>query len=137
VDDKTRECGQRDHHRERPCDREGEHDSTEVTRKTSPQSDPNSRRLDTRRRGVHRVSSLVDRGRASGDRTVTGLFVLGFVCAGMDSVQKALRAGDIEKDTYERLLCAECGERLKTSNDPDEVGTVRLCPDCGREWREL
>lgn len=55
----------------------------------------------------------------------------------MESVRKGLRAGEIEKDTYERLSCAECEAVLKTKNDPDEVGTVRLCPDCGREWREV
>ncbi len=55
----------------------------------------------------------------------------------MDSVRKGLRAGDIEKDTYERLVCDGCGETLDTRAPPDEVGTVRRCPDCGREWRQL
>lgn len=55
----------------------------------------------------------------------------------MDSVRKGLRAGEIEKDTYERLVCAECGEQLKTKNDPDVVGSVRRCPDCGTEWKQL
>lgn len=56
---------------------------------------------------------------------------------GMKSVQKGLRAGEIEKDVYDRLVCAECGEQLKTENDPDEIGSVRICPDCGREWQQL
>jgi predicted RNA-binding Zn-ribbon protein involved in translation (DUF1610 family) len=55
----------------------------------------------------------------------------------MDSVRSGLRAGEIEKDTYERLSCAECDERLKSRNDPDEVFTVRYCPNCGREWKQL
>lgn len=55
----------------------------------------------------------------------------------MKSVRKALRDGDIEKDTYERLICAECNKNLKSKNDPDEIGTVRVCPDCGSEWKEL
>lgn len=55
----------------------------------------------------------------------------------MDSVRKGLRAGDIEKDTYERLVCADCEEVLNTESDPDEVGKIRRCPDCGREWQQL
>lgn len=52
-------------------------------------------------------------------------------------MRKALRKGEIEKDTYERLSCAECHATLKTKNDPSQVGSVRVCPDCGREWKEL
>ncbi len=55
----------------------------------------------------------------------------------MDSVRKGLRRGEVEKDTYERLTCAACGEQLATENDPDEVGKVRACPGCGREWQEV
>jgi predicted RNA-binding Zn-ribbon protein involved in translation (DUF1610 family) len=55
----------------------------------------------------------------------------------MESVRKGLRSGAIEKDTYERLNCAECGEHLDTKNDPDEIGSVRVCPDCGREWKKV
>jgi predicted RNA-binding Zn-ribbon protein involved in translation (DUF1610 family) len=55
----------------------------------------------------------------------------------MQSVRKGLRAGDLEKDTYERLTCAACGEELNTQDDPEEVGRVRVCPGCGREWREI
>jgi hypothetical protein len=55
----------------------------------------------------------------------------------MKSVRKGLREGDLERDTYERLMCAECETVLDTKNDPDEVGTVRTCPDCGRRWQEL
>ena len=55
----------------------------------------------------------------------------------MKSVRKGLRAGDIEKDTYERLACAACGEELTTQNRPDEVFTVRACPSCGREWKQV
>ncbi len=55
----------------------------------------------------------------------------------MQSVQKGLRAGEIAKDTYDRLECAECGVQLTTKNDPEEVGSVRACPECGREWQQL
>lgn len=55
----------------------------------------------------------------------------------MESVRKGLRAGDIEKDTYERLTCASCDTALETKNDPDELGSIRHCPDCGREWRRI
>lgn len=55
----------------------------------------------------------------------------------MESIRKGLRSGDIEKDTYERLACADCGEQLETKNDPDEIGTVRTCPECGAAWRQI
>jgi rRNA maturation endonuclease Nob1 len=55
----------------------------------------------------------------------------------MQSVRKGLRAGDIEKDTYERLRCVSCGEHLETRNDPDEVGRIRFCPECGSEWKKI
>jgi predicted amidophosphoribosyltransferase len=55
----------------------------------------------------------------------------------MKTVQKGLRDGDIEKDTYERLLCSDCEKNLQTDNDPSELGTVRRCPECGREFKEL
>ncbi|WP_276271146.1 HVO_0758 family zinc finger protein [Haloarcula litorea] len=55
----------------------------------------------------------------------------------MDSVRKALRSGDVEKDSYGRLSCTDCGEELGTENDPDEVGKVRVCPSCGSKWKEL
>jgi len=42
----------------------------------------------------------------------------------MESVRKGLRSKAITKDTYERLECAECKERLKTRNDPG--GTARM-----------
>lgn len=55
----------------------------------------------------------------------------------MDSTRKGLRSGDIHKDTYERLACSACEERLKKRDDPDEIFAVRTCPDCGSEWKEL
>jgi NAD-dependent SIR2 family protein deacetylase len=55
----------------------------------------------------------------------------------MESTRKGLRSGDIVKDTYERLTCSECEEELTTENDPEAVGKVRVCPDCGREWQEV
>lgn len=55
----------------------------------------------------------------------------------MKSVRKGLRAGELEKDQYGRLSCSACEEELKSINDPDEVGTVRACPVCGAEWKEI
>jgi rRNA maturation endonuclease Nob1 len=55
----------------------------------------------------------------------------------MESVRKGLRAGDLEKDTYERLRCTACGESLETKDDPEGVGQIRSCPECGSEWRRL
>ncbi|WP_224447512.1 HVO_0758 family zinc finger protein [Haloprofundus salilacus] len=55
----------------------------------------------------------------------------------MKSTRKGLREGELGKDTYGRLACEECEETLKKRNDPDEVFSVRTCPDCGREWKEL
>jgi DNA-directed RNA polymerase subunit RPC12/RpoP len=55
----------------------------------------------------------------------------------MKSIQKGIRDGDIDKDTYERLVCAECEVNLTTENDPDELGSVRRCPECGVEFKEL
>jgi hypothetical protein len=55
----------------------------------------------------------------------------------MQSVRKGLRSGAIEKDTYERLACADCEEELATKNDPDALGAVRVCPECGREWKKV
>jgi len=55
----------------------------------------------------------------------------------MKSVRKGLRQGDIEKDTYGRLSCTRCGDSLKSHNDPDTIGTVRTCPTCDGEWKEI
>ena len=55
----------------------------------------------------------------------------------MKSTRKALRDGDLFKDTYERLNCAECEMVLKKQNDPDEVFAVRICPECGERYKEL
>ncbi|MEZ3115266.1 HVO_0758 family zinc finger protein [Halobaculum sp. MBLA0147] len=55
----------------------------------------------------------------------------------MKSVRRGLRDGDLEKDNYERLQCGTCGADLSTEDDPDEVYTVRVCPECGDEYKEL
>jgi NAD-dependent SIR2 family protein deacetylase len=55
----------------------------------------------------------------------------------MRSVRKGIRSGELEKDTYQRLTCTECGEQLATENDPDAVGTVRVCRECGTEWEQI
>ncbi|MFB6235235.1 MAG: HVO_0758 family zinc finger protein [Halopenitus sp.] len=55
----------------------------------------------------------------------------------MKSTRKGLRDGDLFKDTYERLNCSECEQVLNKENDPDEVFSVRKCPECGAEFKEL
>jgi len=55
----------------------------------------------------------------------------------MESIRKGLRSGAVEKDTYERLACADCEKTLATTNDPDDLGIVRYCPDCGQEWQVI
>jgi rRNA maturation endonuclease Nob1 len=55
----------------------------------------------------------------------------------MESVRKGLRAGDIEKDTYERLRCSTCDTTLDTMDNPDGIGQIRTCPECGSEWRRI
>jgi DNA-directed RNA polymerase subunit RPC12/RpoP len=66
-----------------------------------------------------------------------GFLLLGVKHPHMESIRKGLRAGDLEKDVYERLNCTECGEQLATENDPDEIGTVRVCPECGTKWKQV
>jgi predicted RNA-binding Zn-ribbon protein involved in translation (DUF1610 family) len=55
----------------------------------------------------------------------------------MESVRKGLRSEQITKDTYERLVCAECGENLDTRDNPEGLGKIRSCPECGREWQQV
>ncbi|AFZ71830.1 HVO_0758 family zinc finger protein [Natronobacterium gregoryi] len=55
----------------------------------------------------------------------------------MKSVRQALRNDELDKDTYDRLVCAECDKPLQTENDPDSIKTVRICPDCKQEWKEI
>ncbi len=55
----------------------------------------------------------------------------------MKTVRKALRDKELVKDTYQRVNCAECEKPLKTKNDPDTITTIRICPDCGKEWKSL
>lgn len=54
----------------------------------------------------------------------------------MDSVQAGLRAQDIKKDTYERLICADCDERLDTKPDPKTEASIIVCPSCQKKWRD-
>ena len=55
----------------------------------------------------------------------------------MKSVRQGLRDGDLEKDTYDRVVCVESGKPLKTKNDPDSITTIRYCPDTGAEWKAI
>ena len=55
----------------------------------------------------------------------------------MKTIRKGLRDGDLVKDTYERVTCAECDSALTTENDPDEISTIRRCPECDSEYKEI
>ncbi|WP_303652392.1 HVO_0758 family zinc finger protein [Halorubrum sp. PV6] len=55
----------------------------------------------------------------------------------MKSTRKGLRDGDLIKDTYERLNCAACEMVLKKKTDSAEVFSVRTCPECGSEFKDL
>ncbi|MFB6133244.1 MAG: HVO_0758 family zinc finger protein [Halanaeroarchaeum sp.] len=55
----------------------------------------------------------------------------------MDSVRAGLRSGELERDTYDRLVCASCGTQLKRRDDPDEIFDVRRCPECGAAYKQL
>lgn len=55
----------------------------------------------------------------------------------MDSVRKGLRSGAIKKDTYGRLVCAECDVQLTKRADPEDTGSIRTCQECGRRWHRL
>ena len=55
----------------------------------------------------------------------------------MKSTRKGLRDDELHKDNYERLTCSECDETLKNDNAPDEVYSIRTCPECGQQWKDL
>lgn len=55
----------------------------------------------------------------------------------MESVRKGLRAGQIDKDTYGRLECSNCGVRLGKKEDDDGMGFLHSCSECGRVWRRV
>jgi len=89
-----------------------------------------------RQRSEQRIELQSDAS-SKGIQSTTGFLPLGHQCHGMRSVRKALRDGDLAKDTYGRVNCTDCEQTLKTKNDPDQIGTVRACPDCGGEWKEI
>lgn len=74
---------------------------------------------------------------SAGRASLNYLYPSGPNQSGMRSVRKGLRAGEIEKDTYDRLTCAACGVSLAKRDDPDQLGMVRTCPECGREWEQV
>ncbi|MFB9804660.1 HVO_0758 family zinc finger protein [Haladaptatus pallidirubidus] len=55
----------------------------------------------------------------------------------MQSVRSGLRKGKVEKDTYGRLSCSTCRKSLTTQNDPDEIFSVRSCPECENQWKVI
>lgn len=55
----------------------------------------------------------------------------------MDTVRDGLREETITKDTFERLICVNCDRILKKRSDPERIGSVRFCVDCGDEWLEM
>ena len=55
----------------------------------------------------------------------------------MDTVREGLRQADLEKDTFDRLICVACNRPLKRRSNPDEIWAIRHCIDCGVQWREI
>lgn len=55
----------------------------------------------------------------------------------MDTVREGLRQDDLEKDNYDRLICSGCDRPLKRRSNPDDLGSVRYCIECGVEWLEM
>lgn len=55
----------------------------------------------------------------------------------MDSVRQGLRQGTIERGTWDKLQCSECEAQLSPIDDPEELGSVKQCPECGTSWREM
>lgn len=55
----------------------------------------------------------------------------------MDTVRDGLRADELEKDTFDRLVCVSCNRSLKMRNEPDRIGSIRFCNECGSEWLEM
>lgn len=91
---------------------------------------------------MRRLTAAIARQREIGLRIPAvvlpvGLFRYACEAAHMETVRQGLRKGDIDKDTYERLVCGFCEEALKTRNPPDEVYKVRFCEECGREYRQI
>ncbi len=35
------------------------------------------------------------------------------------------------------VVCGGCEKPLKTENHPDEIETLRICPNCNAEWKEI
>lgn len=55
----------------------------------------------------------------------------------MNSVREGLRANELTKDTYDRVICEACDRPLKRRDDPDSVWTIRYCVGCETEWKQL
>ncbi|MDZ7702552.1 MAG: HVO_0758 family zinc finger protein [Halobacteriales archaeon] len=55
----------------------------------------------------------------------------------MPTIRKGVRKDDLEKDTFGRYHCTDCGTKLTRIERHGEAGQVHRCPDCGREWEQL
>lgn len=66
-----------------------------------------------------------------------GFFLLAEKCLDMETVRKGLRTDELEKDTYQRLLCTACEIAVDIENPDDEVFSIRTCPECGQQWKQL
>ncbi len=55
----------------------------------------------------------------------------------MDTVREGIRAGDIERGRFDRLICLACNMELSMQDDPEVVGTIMACPSCETRWRDL
>lgn len=52
----------------------------------------------------------------------------------MDTVHNGLREGDLEKDTYDRLVCAHCEVELERDKGHRLGKKVYRCPKCETRW---
>ena len=55
----------------------------------------------------------------------------------MKSIRKGLRDDELVKDTYGRLECANCEMVMKSEPEPDAVFDLRVCPECGTQYKDL
>jgi hypothetical protein len=56
---------------------------------------------------------------------------------GMDSIRRAVRRRAVTRDTFGRLHCGNCGQRLRTVDPEDLPHRIRRCDVCDLQWREV
>ncbi|MDR9411013.1 MAG: hypothetical protein RI544_00455 [Haloquadratum sp.] len=55
----------------------------------------------------------------------------------MDSIRRAVRRRAVTRDTFGRLHCGNCGQRLRTLDPDDLPHRIRRCDACDLQWREV